>query len=130
MFYNLLTIILLALVARGAIRTTRSRRLQIGANGRERDKTGVAGAIARSVVPCSHLTDSKFRRSPWRGGHCLGLSTMDSIGIGGTRGRACRTELLGLLPRFRREGEAGEYFRRLEQLCGRVLDHMDGVRPI
>ena len=41
--------------------------------------------------------------------------------------RACRDELLGLLPRFR--GEAAEYFRQLEQLCCLVLNRMDGARP-
>ena len=41
--------------------------------------------------------------------------------------RACRTELVGVLPRFR--GEAAEYFRRLEQLCALVLSRVDGVRP-
>jgi len=41
--------------------------------------------------------------------------------------RACRNELLVLLPRF--GGEAAEYFRRLEQLCGFVLSRADRVRP-
>ena len=44
-FYNPLNIILLAPRIQRAISAARSRRLQIGANGRERGKSGVAGGI-------------------------------------------------------------------------------------
>jgi hypothetical protein len=55
----------------------------------------------------------------------LATGVLDSREVGVLR--ACRTELLGVLPRFR--GDAAEYFRRLEQLCALVLNRVDGARP-